>query len=645
MTSRSARRKKQRADKAAAPAAPAAAAAPSYAPHCALLVVGVFLLYLGSYHYPLVFDDKLLNPVQLPEMSGACLGLNNRCLTYTTWGLTWLAFGLDLFWFRVGNVLLHALAALALYFFLDQLFEAVRRQSPQSAGDDLRARNRLLAFCGAALFAAHPATVYGVAYLVQRGTVMATLFGLLSLTAFTRALAEQDRRWLWLAALSYIAAVLSKEHVIMLPAVAFAIALLLGKRVFGSWLERLLLASAVIIVAAVIINRLTGIIGTVPEYFTRELGEIKATGESTFDPRQAYFGSVVTQTVLYFKYLLLWLVPYPGWMSVDLRASIANGPFEWPWVLGVPAFLAWGAAAGILILRRGAVGLLGLAMAFPWFLFFTEFVTSRIQEPVVLYRSYLWMAGLPIALPLLARRLSARAIVIGCAVIALAFGVAARERLATFENNLKLWDDVVRKNTDLTQIFVDRGYSNRAVALLREGRLDAALSDLEMTIKLNPRSSHAYVNRATVLRQQGHDPRALADLERAIELDPAFAEAHSEHCALLLKLNDLARALPSCNEALRLAPQLPIALINRAVIYSRTRRFEEALVDLDEFLKYEPKNGIARFNRAMIYRELGRPLDSETDLRTSCGAGFGPACEQLKSQPLKPPPLPPLLGK
>jgi tetratricopeptide (TPR) repeat protein len=635
----------QRTAKAAAThtAAPTGARTRSYALPCVLLVIGVFLLYTGSYRYPLVFDDRLFNPVELPDMAVACGVLRNRCLTYTTWGLTYLAVGMDVFWFRVGNVVCHALVALALFFFLDELFEAVRQQSPENPGEDPRARNRLLAFCGAVLFAVHPVTVYGVAYLVQRGTVMATLFSLLALVAIVRALEGKGRHWLWASALLCVAALLSKEHAIMLPAIAFAVALLLGKRILGSWLERLLLAGAVIVVAAVIIDRLASIIGTVPEYFTRELAEIKDTGESTFDPRQGYLSSVVTQTVLFYKYLLLWLVPYPGWMSVDLRAPIADGPLAWPWVLGVPAYLAWGIVAAILVFRRGTTGLLGLAMAFPWLLFFTEFVTSRIQEPLVLYRSYLWMAGLPIALPFLARRLSARAVVIGCAVIALALGAAMRERLGTFENHLKLWDDVVRKNTDLTNYFVDRGYTNRAATLMHMGRFDEALPDIEMSIKLNPRNSHAYVNRAIVLRQKGDDGRALADLEKAVKLDPEFAEAHSELCASLIKVNQHARALPSCDEALRLVPQLPNALINRAVIHTRSKRYQEALVDLDAFLKYGPNHGIARFNRAMIYRELGRTADSEADLRVSCRAGFGPACKKL---PPTPPPKPlPLLKR
>jgi tetratricopeptide (TPR) repeat protein len=480
------------------------------------------------------------------------------------------------------------------------------------------------------LFAAHPVTVYGVAYLTQRSIVMATLFSLLSLTAFVRALSSGEKRWLWLSVVLYVGALFSKEHAIMLPAVALAIAVLLGKRVPGSRLEWAVLIGAVVSVGAFVTFRLQPVIGSAYEYYTRELSAFQDAGAAARDPVSAYLGSVVTQASLFFKYLLLWLVPYPGWMSVDLRQSIASGPFAWPHLLGAPAFLAYGAAAALLILRRGALGMLGLGMLFPWLLFFTEFVTLRIQEPFVLYRSYLWMVGAPAALPFLASRLSARQVVAGCVALTLIFGVAMRQRLETFSSELALWDDVVRKNTDLSLPFVDRGYDNRAVGLLRAGRYEEALSDVEMALKLNPRSSHAYVNRATVFARLGEREKALVDFDRAIELDPAFANAHSERCALLLAMREAARALESCNAALRLAPTIPAALINRALLLVRERRLKEALADLDMVLKFEPTSGIALYYRGRVYHELGRVREFEQDVRASCRAGFKPACAALR---------------
>jgi len=626
MVARSKRRKQRVEISSPAPAA----AAPSYILPCALMFVGVFLLYAGTYYYPLVFDDRFINRIQLPEFTASCATLSNRCLTYSTFGLTFLAAGLDLLWFRLGNVLCHALAALACFVFFVQLFGAARGQQPDRAGEGPRSRDRLLAFCGAVLFAAHPVTVYGVAYLTQRSIVMATLFSLLSLTAFVRALSSGEKRWLWLSVVLYVGALFSKEHAIMLPAVALAIAVLLGKRVPGSRLEWAALIGAVVGAGAFVTFRLQPVIGSAYEYYTRELSAFQDAGAATRDPVNAYLGSVVTQASLFFKYLLLWLVPYPGWMSVDLRQSIASGPFSWPHVLGAPAFLAYGAAAALLIVRRGTLGLLGLGMLFPWLLFFTEFVTLRIQEPFVLYRSYLWMAGAPAILPFLASRLSGRQVIAGCVALTLILGVAMRQRLETFSSELALWDDVVRKNTDLSLPFVDRGYDNRAVGLLRAGRLEEALSDLEMALKLNPRSSHAYVNRATVFARMGERARALADFDRAIELDPAFANAYSERCALLLAMKEAARALESCNAALRLAPAMPVALINRALLLVRERRLKEALADLDMVLRFEPTSGIALYYRARVYHELGRVREFEQDVRASCKAGFSPACAALR---------------
>ena len=598
---------------------------------CALLFFGVFLLNAGSYRYPLVFDDTtLLGAAELPRMAEYCAALRNRCVSYTTFGLTYLAAGLDLFWFRMENVLCHALAALACFLFLDRLFEAARPQAPDGTGAG--GPDRLIAFCGATLFAVHPVTVYGVTYLAQRSILMATLFSLLSLTAFVRALSGGGQRWLWLSALLYGAALLSKEHAVMLPAVALAIAVLLGKRPAGSRVQLSVFAAVIVVAAVAVTYRLAeqGFIGTVPEYYVRELRALKEADGGAFDPWAAYLGSVVTQTGLFFKYVLLWLVPYPGWMSVDLHPPVAGGPLEWPFVLGVPIFLAWGAVAAFLLVRRGACGLLGLGMLFPWLLFFTEFASARLQESFVLYRSYLWMAGLPLALPCLVRRLPTRAVVACCVALVLVFGAVTRERIGTFASDLALWDDVVRKNADAPRAFADRGYVNRAYALMRDGRLDDARRDVEMALALNPKNSHAYLNRGIIQSRRGDSARALADFDRAIAIDPAFAEAHAERCAILIPMGDLAGARVSCDAALRLAPGMFKARVNRAVLSARAKRTTDALADLDEALRLEPGSGIALYNRGLVYRDAGRAGEAGRDLRASCDGGFNPACAELR---------------
>jgi tetratricopeptide (TPR) repeat protein len=333
---------------------------------------------------------------------------------------------------------------------------------------------------------------------------------------------------------------------------------------------------------------------------------------------------------LFFKYVLLWLLPYPGWMSVDLREPVASRLLAWPQALGAIAFFAYGVGAAVLLWRRGTLGLLGFGLLFPWLLFFTEFVTIRVQEPLVLYRSYLWMAGVPAVLPFLAQRLSARAIIAGCAALALIYAVAMRERLHTFSSELALWNDAIRKSTDLSLPFADRAYTGRGSALLREGRVDEALSDLDTAMKLNPRSPYTHLNRAMALSRKGERLTALAGFDRAIELNPSFPEAYSERCLLLIRMEQPDRALESCNAALRLAPALPTALLNRAVLHLRASRLDRALADVEGVLRFEPASAIALYNRGRIYRGLGRAAESERDLRASCKAGLRAACDALR---------------
>ena len=630
MAARSKRANRSR-EAAGAPVA-ASAAGPRYTwlTACALLAIAVFLLYAGSYRHPLVFDDKLLNLIDLPDMAGSCASLRTRCLASTTLGLSFLAAGFDVFWFRFGNVLCHALVAMACLLFLDRLFEAALERPAAGIEPGITpAKRRAIAWCGATLFAVHPVAVYGVAYLSQRTILMATLFSLLSLVAFVRALTHQSRGALWLSVALYVLALASKEHAIMLPAIALAIAVLLGRRIPGSRFEWVALGAALAAAAIFILLRVQFVLGAAYEDYVREVAGLESGGGVRLDPVNAYVASIATQAWLFFKYLFLWLVPYPGWMSIDLRQPIAGGLWSWPHGLALPAFITYGVIGAMLVLRRGALGLLGLGLLFPWLLFFTEFATIRVQEPFVLYRSYLWMAGLPAALALPASRLTARSMVAACAVIAVVLAVAARDRLAAFSSEVALWDDVVRKNTDQSLAFVDRGYTSRGAALLRAGRTDEALADLDRALQLNPRSAYTYVNRAMALARKGERGQALADFDRAIALNPRFPEAHSERCLLLIRMEEPARALESCNAALRIAPNLPAALLNRSVLHLRAGRMDEALADVERVLQFEPASGLALYNRGRIYLGLGRTAEAQHDLRASCKTGFKAACAAL----------------
>jgi hypothetical protein len=234
--------------------------------------------------------------------------------------------------------------------------------------------------------------------------------------------------------------------------------------------------------------------------------------------RLAHPLSILTQSWFFFKYVGLWILPNPTWMSVDMREPFAQSLVS-VYLLAACAFIAWGAIAIWLLLKRGTAGLIGFSMLFPWLLFFSEFSTVRIQEPFVLYRSYLWAVGAFGVLPVIFMRLDSRLATLILTVTALAMMPISMERLKTFSHPLLLWDDaekLVQGRTDLPGAF--RIYYNRGTELIKMGKNDEALADLKRSVELSRDFADAYGNMGAAYLQKGDIQGAIASLNRAIEI-------------------------------------------------------------------------------------------------------------------------------
>src|ERR1700693_310927 len=91
----------------------------------ALLLLAVIALYAGSLSAPLVFDDFTFfaTPETLSKYGQSYFSLDLRWLPYASLARTVNWLGFDIFWLRLGNVLLHAANAIALFFLLRRLFQ------------------------------------------------------------------------------------------------------------------------------------------------------------------------------------------------------------------------------------------------------------------------------------------------------------------------------------------------------------------------------------------------------------------------------------------------------------------------------------------------------------------------------------------
>lgn len=475
-----------------------------------LLVLATIALYGQFLWNPIIFDDLYPfmadNEGNQPVSNFRFSLLEVRSLPYATLAWTKAWFGLEMFHFRVENLLLHAAVALVLFYFLSALFTAVCGDHGESGLSP-----RLAAFFAALLFALHPVATYAAGYLIQRTIVMATLFGLLAMWCYVHGSVRQKPLWLWMSAPFYYLAAFSKEHAIMLPAALLALTLLLHDDWRARLKQRVGIFAALAGIAMFVLLAKKGLLGSVYEINAAEMLRWA-------DSELSYPLSVITQSWLFFKYALLWIFPNPAWMSIDMREPFARSLLS-PYLIALGGFVAWGMAGFWLLLKRGRAGLMGFALLFPWVMFFTEFASVRIQEVFVLYRSYLWAVGACCLLPVVFFKIDARKASFILTAIALTMFTISMERLMTFSHPVLLWDDaekLVRGHDDLPGAY--RIYYNRGTELIKMGRPDEGIADLKQSIALSRDSAEAHGNLGVAYLNKKDWRNSILSFSKSIEI-------------------------------------------------------------------------------------------------------------------------------
>lgn len=487
-----------------------------------VLAAAAFALYGAFLSNPLVFDDHWFLPKSSGESLRAAFNLYwppYRWLPFASIYLTHSLVGEDIMWLRLENLALHVANAFLLFLFLRRLFETV---IPKSPGAESPGRDELsldaLAFAAALLFLLHPVAVYGVAYLVQRSILMATMFALLTWFLFLKGLTAERQGWLLASAAAYLLSAFSKEHAIVVPTVSLALFVLVrrdGRPSFRQIAPVFVLYG--VIASLVLLGRTqSGVLVNFYEPNTVVMSRNLA-------PDNLYLLSNLTQCFLFFKYLFLWLVPVTSLMSVDMREPLATGLWTWPQTAGAAGFVLFPVVAGYLLFKKGRPGLAGFGLLCPWMLFAAEFSAVKVQEVFVLYRSYLWMPCVAAVFPFLFQKLAARRAIALLAVVTLTFIPLAWNRLTTFSDPLLLWDDALQlalKRPNPSGL--GRLYHNRGVAYLDQKRYPEAIQDFDLGIRHLPGYSRIYNDRAVAYLSMGRYREALNDFERAIWLDPKY---------------------------------------------------------------------------------------------------------------------------
>lgn len=447
-------------------------------------------------------------------------GLFGRPVSMLSFGLNHALMGLDPFYFKLTNLVIHAVNGVLIYVLTSLLLTALGQQTTRRAVPATAIRWVALATAGAWML--HPICLTSVLYVVQRMTSLAALFTLLGLIAYSwgRLCALQGRGGLVGIGVALLVcwplAALSKENGALLPLYLFVIELtIFGFRSARRSLSLLLLG----LFGLVLVLPLVGVLYALWAY-----PEFWLNGYQHRD-----FGlmeRVLTQTRVLWFYVGLILLPANARLSLfhddfPLSAGLLAPP------LTVVALVGWvGVFAAALWLRKRAP-VLSFGVLF--------FLAGHSMESTILplemvheHRNYLPAYGLLVALIYYALlpyrearwwRLQRYGTVLFVALLAVTTAIRA-----------SVWGDPVllslmelERNPRSARIAYDAGVVYASLAEHAEGEarqraVERGIALLERTVALDPNHAAAYASLIILASSQGRDldPRWLSGLRQVL---------------------------------------------------------------------------------------------------------------------------------
>jgi tetratricopeptide (TPR) repeat protein len=524
-------------------------------------VIACFAIYAPSLGGDFIWDDDthlLDNPVfEEDGLHKVWLTppqrINYWPMTFTTYWLEYQIWEFNPVGYRIVNLLLHALCAIAMW--------AV-----------LRALQIPLPWLIALAFALHPVNVETVAWVAQRKTILSLLFMLIAAIFYLRFESERKSRFYLLALMSFLAAMLSKGAAAPFPAILLLMAWWRRGSVTGKDIG---FAMPFLLVTAV-----TGLL----EISTQILvADDLVVRDHDFVTRLAGAGWV------FCFYLAKIIVPmnlmfvYPRW---EIDASALS---SW-----VPLFAAFALFAGVWWRRSdwgrpALVALLFYGLMLSPVLGFLDIYYMRFSFVADHYQ-YLAMPGiLALLIGGLGSRLQetagfTRPLQLAAATsVILTFGVTSFGLSGNYFNAEVLWRDTLKKNPDA---FL--AHYNLAHLLHSETRLDEAELHYRETLRIEPENAQAMNNLGKVYQDQGRNDLAIESYRRAVSLEADYVDPQNNIAILLQERGDLAGALAHFETALRIAPESAIVHFNYAGLLAELGHYDRSIAHYQRAVVLEP---------------------------------------------------------
>ena len=574
----------------------------------ALLIAAVLAGYGNTLHSPFVLDDLhniVQNPsIRIQELDRTALRqilspfnpARQRPVASISFALNHLTGGYDTTGYHLVNIFIHLVASLLVF----RLFFWYLRKARDAERDTAYA----LAAAAALLWAVNPIQTSAVTYIVQRMTSLCTLFFLSSLLVYLHArdliaaegfsFRPAPKAGLLLAAfILWLLAMLTKEIAVIMPAL-----LLLHEAYFFdnlSW-QRIRARKYTYLALPLFLLFLLGY--ALAAGLWQNILAGYAERDFTMTER------LLSQPRVVLHYMSLFLWPLPSRLTLFYDFAVSRSLAE-P-LSTLPSLLAFVALVGgsCLAARRFPLVSFGLL----WTLLCLVVESSILPlEMVFEHRFYLPSVGFALAVAvalataltaLAKRRTAARTMLFGLGIL---LTVLTHARNQDWRSEIAIHLDGVQKAPGLVRVA-----NGLAVAYIREGRHEEALTELNRALTLDPVNVMALANLFLVYTEAGRAALADASLDR---LKQSVAGGNF-HCNETLNVSLIAQFLQNerrCDQALFFFAAMarcatvttnPLYYYNQGRCYAEVGNYEQARASYESALSLDGQNPYVLFSLA-----------------------------------------------
>jgi protein O-mannosyl-transferase len=530
-----------------------------------LIVVAMSALaFIESLRFQFVFDDigqivdnPSINSFRLlPEYFTRPVAQNFYRPLFMLWLLVnRTLFGVDPFWWHLTSILLHVTASVLVYLLARRLLESA-----------------MGALVAALLFAVHPTKIEAVAWVSGVTEPMAGMFVLGSLLSFLRWREQGKYRWMAVAVLAALAAMLSKETgIVVLPLAILSLWVYEGRDRAGNGMRS---ALPFILVTALYLLARAFVVGGLAQ----PVSALSTAETLTTLP------SVV---VFYLKHLV-WPFDLSVYYDLPPTPSIAARTFVIPLIA---VLVCGGAILWLWQKTRDRAWLFGWTWVFIALAPVLYLRAFNLNDFV--HDRYLYLPSVGLAIAVASpferwRERSVAAVPVAVFLVGvLLFGTVAQ--VPYWKNNFVLF----RRAYEISPRS-EYALNNLGIEMEKRGDYDRAVSLYQAAIEKNPRLWTAQYNLGLFLYRTGSLAEADGHLAAALDVNPSYVPALANRALVKMHQGEFELAVGLAHRAVELAPADANYLTNLGTVKMAAGDVQGAREAFVAALRINPESAEAR---------------------------------------------------